>query len=161
MLPDPDVYNSTLIQLGQKEPVCEETTASPDQQRPVNKRPVGLDTHKQDQCGHKREKPQTWPSIQRWRSNACLKCVYVCVSVLPSSWVATVIRAELSPGPLALDATTRKVYLVSGMRFWMVTCISPGPLVFSTRSLRAKQQQYEIKIVQTCQSGTCMQMFLA
>ncbi len=65
--------------------------------------------------------------------------------------MATVIGAELSPGPLALDATTRKVYLVSGTRFWMVTCISPGPLVFSTRSLRAKQQQYEIKKVQTCQ----------
>lgn len=66
--------------------------------------------------------------------------VCVCVwskwaRVLPSAWVATLSAAELSPWPLLLWATTLKRYLVSGMRFWMVTCISPGRLVFTTRSL--------------------------
>ncbi len=61
-------------------------------------------------------------------------CMCVCVS-LPSAWVATLSAAELSPCPLLLWATTLKRYLVSGMRFWMVTCISPGRLVFTTRSL--------------------------
>lgn len=63
-------------------------------------------------------------------------CVCLCVRAsLPSAWVATLSAAELSPWPLLLWATTLKRYLVSGMRFWMVTCISPGRLVFTTRSL--------------------------
>lgn len=56
--------------------------------------------------------------------------------LLPSAWVATLRGAELSPGPCLLWATTRKAYLVSGFRFWMVTCISPGRLVFTILSLR-------------------------
>lgn len=59
----------------------------------------------------------------------------MCVCVLPSAWVGTLSTAELSPGPLMLCATTRKRYLVSGMRFWMVTSMSPGRLVLTTRSL--------------------------
>lgn len=60
--------------------------------------------------------------------------VCACASV-PSAWVATLAAAELSPWPWLLWATTLKRYLVSGIRFWMVTCISPGRLVFTTRSL--------------------------
>lgn len=56
--------------------------------------------------------------------------------LLPSGWVATFRGTELSPRPCLLYATTRKEYLVSGLRFWMVTCISPGRLVFTVLSLR-------------------------
>lgn len=62
-------------------------------------------------------------------------CVCVCAEYLPSACVATLNAAELSPWPLLLWPTTLKRYLVSGIRFWMVTCISPGRLVLTTRSL--------------------------
>lgn len=55
---------------------------------------------------------------------------------LPSGWVATFRGAELSPRPCLLYPTTRNEYLVSGLRFWMVTCISPGRLVFTVLSLQ-------------------------
>lgn len=131
----------------QKEPVCEETSrqaASP-RSTPSCKQAGGRFGHAQtglvwacERCRKRNLRPGQW-------SNLCLKCVHVCVGALPSSWVATVSGAELSPGPLALDATTRNVYLVSGTRFWMVTCISPGPLVFSTRSLWAKPQLWDMR----------------
>lgn len=56
-------------------------------------------------------------------------------TILPSGWVSTFRGAELSPGPFVLWATTLKLYLVPGMRFWMVTCISPGRLVLMVLSL--------------------------
>lgn len=66
----------------------------------------------------------------------------VCACGLPSGWVATVRGAELSPRPFLLDATTLNVYLVSGTRLSMVTCSSPGAVVFSTRSLsRARERE--------------------
>lgn len=57
------------------------------------------------------------------------------VGDLPSGCVSTRSGAELSPEPCLFWAITLKMYTVAGIRFWMVTCISPGRLVFSTRSL--------------------------
>lgn len=69
----------------------------------------------------------------------------VCDCGLPSGWVATVRGAELSPRPFLLDANTLNVYLVSGMRLSMVTCSSPGAVVFSTRSLSRESESREDK----------------
>lgn len=97
--------------------------------------------HQCEQCEHASDKlARVWLCVYVSCLPSTYKHVCVCVwskwaRVLPSAWVATLSAAELSPWPLLLWATTLKRYLVSGMRFWMVTCISPGRLVFTTRSL--------------------------
>lgn len=61
------------------------------------------------------------------------------VKDLPSGCVSTRRGAELSPEPCLFWAITLKMYTVAGIKFWIVTCISPGWLVFSTRSLWVKK----------------------
>lgn len=70
------------------------------------------------------------------------------VKDLPSGCVSTRRGAELSPEPCLFWAITLKMYTVAGIKFWIVTCISPGWLVFSTRSLWIKKGFWK-KLVNT------------